>query len=72
MRFRPWLTTTAFPPFTTVGYTKGEYLICAFIPAAVYQYVKADYGDRIVFGTDVWMRIQTRAYGGPGIAHLLN
>jgi hypothetical protein len=47
-------------------------LICAFIPATVYQYVKADYGDRIVFGTDVWMRIQTRAYGGPGIAHLLN
>ncbi|HBO1619579.1 hypothetical protein PA6566_01200 [Pseudomonas aeruginosa] len=40
--------------------------------AAVYQYVKAGYGDRIVLGADVWMRTATRRNGGAGIAHLLN
>ena len=40
--------------------------------AAIYQYVKAGYGDRIVMGTDVWMRNSTREYGGPGISSLLN
>ncbi|QXI30906.1 hypothetical protein [Pseudomonas vanderleydeniana] len=40
--------------------------------AAIYQYVKAGYGDRIVMGTDLWMRNSARKYGGPGIAQLLN
>lgn len=40
--------------------------------AAIYQYVKAGYGDRIVMGTDVWMRNSTRKYGGAGISNLLN
>ncbi|QHA82026.1 hypothetical protein E3Z27_10165 [Pseudomonas mediterranea] len=40
--------------------------------AAIYQYVKAGYGDRIVMGTDLWMRNSARKYGGAGIAQLLN
>ncbi|MFK0033713.1 phosphotriesterase family protein [Pseudomonas monteilii] len=40
--------------------------------AAIYQYVKAGYGDRIVMGTDLWMRNSARKYGGAGISHLLN
>lgn len=40
--------------------------------AAVYQYVKAGYADRIVLGTDLWMRNSTRRHGGHGISHLLN
>lgn len=40
--------------------------------AAIYQYVKAGYADRIVLGTDLWMRNATRQYGGRGISHLLN
>lgn len=40
--------------------------------AAIYQYVKAGYGDRIVMGMDVWMRNSTRRYGGAGFAGLLN
>jgi phosphotriesterase-related protein len=40
--------------------------------AAIFQYVKAGLGDKIVLGTDLWMRTQTREHGGPGIALLLN
>ncbi|WNG15447.1 twin-arginine translocation signal domain-containing protein [Cystobacter fuscus] len=40
--------------------------------AAIYQYVKAGYGDRLVIGTDLWMRSQSRKNGGAGIAHMLN
>ncbi|MFK8397801.1 twin-arginine translocation signal domain-containing protein [Pseudomonas sp. BGr12] len=40
--------------------------------AAIYQYVKAGYGDRIVMGTDLWMRNSARKYGGAGIGQLLN
>lgn len=40
--------------------------------AAIYQFVKAGYGDRIVMGTDLWARTSARRNGGPGIAHLLN
>lgn len=40
--------------------------------AAIYQYVKAGYGDRIVMGTDLWMRNSARKFGGAGIVHLLN
>ena len=50
-------------------------LVPAYDPislAAIYQYVKAGYGDRIVMGTDVWMRNSTRKNGGAGISHLLN
>lgn len=50
-------------------------LVPAYDPislAAIYQYVKAGYGDRIVMGTDVWMRSATRSNGGAGISHLLN
>ncbi|MGX5726130.1 phosphotriesterase family protein [Metapseudomonas otitidis] len=52
-----------------------EGLVPAYDPislAAIYQYVKAGYGDRIVMGTDVWMRNSTRKNGGAGISHLLN
>ena len=50
-------------------------LIPTFDPvsiSAIYQYVKAGYGDRIVLGTDTWMRNSTKKYGCAGIAHLLN
>ncbi|WP_169449506.1 phosphotriesterase [Oceanobacter kriegii] len=40
--------------------------------SAIYQYVKAGYGDRIVLGADVWMRNSTRENGGAGMAHILN
>lgn len=52
-----------------------EGLVPAYDPlslAAIYQYVKAGYGDRIVVGTDSWMRNATRKNGGAGISHLLN
>lgn len=52
-----------------------EGLVPAYDPislAAIYQYVKAGYGDRIVMGTDVWMRNATRKNGGAGISHMLN
>lgn len=40
--------------------------------AAIYQYAKAGYADRIVLGTDLWMRNSARKYGGAGISRLLN
>ncbi len=40
--------------------------------AAIYQYAKAGYADRIVLGTDLWMRNSARQYGGAGISRLLN
>lgn len=40
--------------------------------AAIYQYTKAGYADRMVLGTDVWTRTATRRHGGGGIAQLLN
>ena len=40
--------------------------------AAIYQYAKRGYADRIVLGTDVWTRLGTRRFGGRGIAQLLN
>lgn len=52
-----------------------EGLVPAYDPislAAIYQYVKKGYGDRIVLGTDLWMRNSTRKYGGGGISKLLN
>ncbi|HBO3329403.1 phosphotriesterase family protein [Metapseudomonas otitidis] len=52
-----------------------EGLVPAYDPialAAIYQYVKKGYGDRIVLGTDLWMRNSARKYGGGGISKLLN
>ncbi len=40
--------------------------------AAIYQYSKAGYADRIVLGTDLWMRNSARKYGGAGVSRLLN
>jgi phosphotriesterase-related protein len=40
--------------------------------AAISQYVKEGYADRLVIGTDTWNRLSTRRFGGHGMSHLLN
>lgn len=44
----------------------------AYSFAAIYQYAKRGYAERIVLGTDVWTRMGTRKHGGGGISQLLN
>lgn len=40
--------------------------------AAISQYVREGYGNRIVIGTDTWNKLSTRRFGGHGMSHLLN
>ncbi len=40
--------------------------------AAIYQLVKEGYHDQIVVGTDVFLKIMTRRYGGHGYVRLQN
>lgn len=44
----------------------------AYALAAIAQYVREGYGDRLVIGTDTWNRLSTRRFGGHGMGHLLN
>jgi len=40
--------------------------------AALYHLSKEGYGDQLVFGTDTYMKLMTRRYGGNGMIRLLN
>ena len=40
--------------------------------AAIYHLIAEGYGDQLVIGTDVYMKLMTRRFGGHGIIRLLN
>lgn len=54
---------------TRAGHTSMD---DAFALASISQYLREGYADQIVLGTDTWIRLNTRRYGGHGMIHLIN